>query len=167
MDHKDNCKPKHQLFNIKLLIQNVVTDLPTVVFSSNVQTFVSKAINIENKMLFSPDIYHRAMRVLSGGFLATKTSLVRTCKPIFYYYIKSACFPTELFMHINIELHAKRICILTRVVLNKTMFGKPLCHASHTKQLKVVRYGCSICGGMMLVRDVGIITVLLKCSIQN
>ena len=33
--------------------------------------------------------------------------------------------------------------------------------------LKVVKYGCSICRGMMLVRDVGIITVLLKCSMQN
>ena len=70
-------------------------------------------------------------------------------------------------MHINIELHAKRICILTRVVLNITMFSKPLCHASHTRLLKVVKYGCSICGGLMLVRNVGIITVLLKCIMQN
>ena len=49
MDYKDNCKSKHQLFNIKLLIQNIVTDLITVVFSANVQTCVSKAINIEKR----------------------------------------------------------------------------------------------------------------------
>jgi len=51
MDHKDDCKPKHQLFNSKLLIQNVVTDLATVVFSSNVPTFVSKAIHIEKYVI--------------------------------------------------------------------------------------------------------------------